>query len=110
MKGTGEPGWVVNPSVAGKVAGVGSCGYHIDGKSAQRSLAIKRAIDEIALQLGVTVENVTAIKTVGNRSGSTTGVQSFSLQTVNGELVKAVVKSSWKNPRTDELFVWMVTR
>lgn len=105
-----EPSWVSNPSVSGKIAGIGICGTHIHGKTAQRNLAIKRAIDEIAAQLGVTVNNVSLISTKGNSSGASSSVESYSLQSVDGKVVSAVIKGTWKDPKTSELYIWMVTK
>lgn len=104
-----RPGWIHNCSVSGKVAGIGICGTHVNGHNAQRSLAIKRAIDEIALQLGVTVNNVALIGTKANSAGASTSVESYSFQTVEGKVVKAVIRETWKDPQTDEIYIWMVT-
>lgn len=83
---------------------------HVNGKNAQRSLAIKRAIDEIALQMGVTVNNVALIGTVANKGGTTTNLESYSFQTVDGKVVKAVIRDTWEDPQTEELYVWMVAQ
>lgn len=83
---------------------------HVHGKNAQRSLAIKRAIDEIAQQLGVTVNNVALVGTVANKAGSSTSVESYSFQTVDGQVVKAVIRGTWEDPQTSELYVWMVAQ
>lgn len=105
-----EPSWVSNPSVSDKIAGIGICGTHIHGKTAQRNLAVKRAIDEIAAQIGVTVNNVSLVSTKGNSSGASTSIESYSLQSVEGKVVSAIIKGSWKDPQTDELYIWMVTK
>lgn len=104
-----RPGWVNNSSVSGKVAGIGICGTHVNGPNAQRALAIKRAIDEIALQLGVTVNNFALIGTKANSAGSSTTVESYSFQTVDGNVVKAVIRETWRDPQSDEIYIWMVT-
>lgn len=104
-----SPGWIYNSGVDGKVAGIGVCGEHVNGVNAQRSLAIKRAIDEIALQMGVTVNNVALIGTKASAAGSNTTVESFSFQTVDGNVVKAVIRETWRNPQTNEIYLWMVT-
>lgn len=106
----GKPSWVDRPSVSGKIAGIGICGTHVNGKNAQRNLAIKRAIDEIAAQLGVTVNNVSLVSTTGTSSGASTSVESYSLQSVDGKVVTAVIKGTWKDPKTKEIYIWMVTR
>lgn len=107
---TRSPSWIHNSVVSGKIAGIGISGQHINGKSAQRSLAVKRAIDEIAVQLGVSVNNVALIGSKASGSGSSTSVESYSFQTVDGKVVKAVIKDTWTDPQTDELYVWMVTQ
>lgn len=103
-----KPSWIHNSSVSGKVAGIGICGMHVNGVNAQRSLAIKRAIDEIALQLGVKVNNVALVGTKSGAGGGSS-VESYSFQTVEGSVVKAVIKETWKDPKTEEIYVWMVT-
>lgn len=107
---SGRPSWIQNSAVSGSVAGIGICGMHVHGKNAQRSLAIKRAIDEIAQQLGVTVNNVALVGTVANKAGSSTSVESYSFQTVDGQVVKAVIRGTWEDPQTSELYVWMVAQ
>lgn len=104
-----RPGWIHNSGVSGKVSGIGICGTHVNGPNAQRALAIKRAIDEIALQLGVTVNNVALIGTKANAAGASTSVESYSFQTVDGNVVKAVIRETWMDPETDEIYIWMVT-
>lgn len=104
-----KPSWIMNSSVSGKVTGIGVCGMHVNGVNAQRSLAIKRAIDEIAMQLGVKVNNVALVGTKSGPSGGGGSVESYSFQTVEGQVVKAVIKETWKDPKTEEIYVWMVT-
>ncbi|WP_139163896.1 hypothetical protein [Desulfoluna spongiiphila] len=103
------PAWVMNPSNGGKVAGVGSCRPHINGFSAQRKVAIRRGLDEIAMQKGMTISNVALVGTSGTRAGTTTSMESWSFQTVDNQKVTAVVKASWRDPVTEELFVWVIS-
>jgi len=103
------PSWVMNPSKSGAVAGVGNCRPHINGFSAQRMVAIRRGLDEIAMQKGTTISNVSLVGTTGTRAGTTTSIESWSFQTVDNQKVTAVVKASWKDPVTEELFVWVVS-
>lgn len=106
---TNRPAWVHNSAVEGKITGIGICGTHVNGENAQRALAIKRAIDEIALQMGVKVNNVALIGTKASAAGSSSTVESYSFQTVDGNVVKAVIRETWKDPQTDEIYLWMVT-
>jgi len=109
VKPINKPSWIMNSSVSGKVTGIGVCGMHVNGVNAQRSLAIKRAIDEIAMQLGVKVNNVALVGTKSGPGGGGGSVESYSFQTVEGQVVKAVIKETWKDPKTEEIYVWMVT-
>lgn len=109
VKPINKPSWIMNSSVSGKVTGIGVCGMHVNGVNAQRSLAIKRAIDEIAMQLGVKVNNVALVGTKSGSGGGGGSVESYSFQTVEGQVVKAVIKETWKDPKTEEIYVWMVT-
>jgi hypothetical protein len=109
VKPISKPSWIMNSSVSGKVTGIGVCGMHVNGVNAQRSLAIKRAIDEIAMQLGVKVNNVALVGTKSGAGGGGGSVESYSFQTVEGQVVKAIIKETWKDPKTEEIYVWMVT-
>jgi transketolase C-terminal domain/subunit len=100
----------MNPAVSGKYSGVGICGVHINGPSAQRTLAIQRAIDQIAMQLGVKVNNVSMISTKGSSAGASTNVEHYSFQTVEGKVVTAELRKMWRKPGTGEIFIWMVTK
>lgn len=105
---TKQPNWIYEPSQNGKIGGVGSSKTHIEGKTAQRSLAISRALDEIARQMGVSVNSVQKIATQGSSSGISTHIESYSVQTTSGKIVNASIKEVWYNEHDDELFVWMV--
>lgn len=104
------PSWVMNPSGADGVAGVGSCRRHIDGFSAQRMMAIRRGLDEIAMQKGMTINNVALVGLKGSQAGTTTKIESWSFQTVDNQKVTAVVKAAWMDPVTEELFIWVISK
>lgn len=103
------PSWVMNPSGSGRVAGVGSCRRHINGFSAQRMVAIRRGLDEIAMQKGMTISNVALVGIKGSQAGMTSQIESWSFQTVNNQKVTAAVRASWLDPVTEELFVWVIS-
>ncbi len=106
----GKPYWYWRPNVVDQPGGVGISGMHIKGLNAQRALAIQRAIDDIARQLGVEVKNFTKSTTVGNQDSVRTGLESYSIQMVDGTTVKATIRELWEDPVTDELYVWMVIK
>ena len=103
-----QPKWIYETSKEGKTGGVGISKPHFNGKTAQRSLAISRALDEIARQMGVEVSNIQKISTVGTSQNATTKLESYSFQATNGKIVIAKIQSFWEDKATDELYVWMV--
>jgi len=103
-----QPKWVYETSKDGKLGGVGISKPHYNGKTAQRTLAISRALDEIAKQMGVEVSTIQKISTVGTSQNANTNLESYSFQTTNGKVVTAKIQSFWEDKTTDELYVWMV--
>lgn len=105
----GKPAWVYKPAKNGKIGGVGVSGFHIRGKTAQRELAITRAIDDIARQMGITVQsNLETASTASSSGAVSSAMQTYSLHTVSGTVVKAHIEEVWEDPSTQELYVWMV--
>jgi len=103
-----RPVWINAPYIDNETAAVGSAHTHYYGKTAQRKLAISRALDELALQQGVKVMTQTLRhdKKAGSRISAKSDIYSY--QTSDNKTVHAHIKAIWRNPRTDELFVWMV--
>jgi len=106
INSNGLPNWVFDSNAGGKykLGGVGVSKRTIDGITKQREIAISRAIDEIAKQMGVKVSNTTLSHSTKNNSS----FEQYSLQTVRGKEVKAVMKETWYNKETGEIYVWMV--
>ena len=104
----GKPDWYWKPGAAGKIGGVGICGPHINGLTGQRELAVSRAIDDIARQMGVKVDSAVQMATSGTKDSAVTQADVYSIQTVDGKTVKAAVRELWEDPKTGELYVWMV--
>jgi hypothetical protein len=106
------PSWVENPhthkKAKNKVIGLGYSKTHFGGLRKQRQLAIASALDEIARQKGVKVSNTLNRMQVVGGSSSTSTSSMYSVQTVDGNSVTAKVVDSWKNQRTQELFILMV--
>ncbi|MFQ5560054.1 MAG: hypothetical protein ACE5FU_05645 [Nitrospinota bacterium] len=104
----GKPFWFFNPNKGGKAGGVGVSGRHVSGKNAQRKLAIQRAIDDLARQMNVKVSSVVRASSVATQTTESSILSSYSIQTVNGQTVKARIVEFWEDLETDELYVWMV--
>ena len=99
-----KPVWIEHPGNGVSA----SAGMHVRGRAAQEELAIMRARDEFAKRFGVTVRSEQALSTqVKNGRSSTVGSQTAQVGTNQAD-VKAVVKSKWLDPRSDEIWVWLV--
>lgn len=103
-----RPAWIDNPQTVGEVVGLGQSGYHMNGRAAQRELATRRALDDIARQLGVTVSNETTINQQSTNLNSKTNMNSDSVHSVNGRVVNALVHDEWQDG--DTLYIIMVGR
>lgn len=103
-----KPSWIFNPNQKDGTGGVGVSSMHVRGISAQRELAISRAIDEIARQLGVKVRSVLKTSSKVDSTGASSSMESYSFHTVDGRVVSAYLAGMWNDPNTDELYVWMV--
>jgi len=103
-----EPHWIVQPSFDGKIGAVGSAQEHFKGKSAQRRLAISRALDELSQQSGVEIHST--IKRSEKRDGihTNSSAEIYTLQNSSNETIQAHIQEVWTNPRTKEIYVWLV--
>ena len=99
------PQWVYKiPVSKDRVYGVGVAGENINGFSAQRKSAIAKAINEIAAQLKVKVNNK-FISIADSQAG--TYSQSYTFQTVDNQIVKAKIIKSCRNPNNGMFYVLM---
>jgi len=100
-----KPSWAINvPQSKNKIYGVGIAGENINGESAQRKMAISRALNEIASQLKTTVNS--KFESLQSTSGLNEA-QSYTIQTVNNQVVRAKIVKSCKNPNTGMLYILM---
>jgi hypothetical protein len=106
-----EPKWLINPYIDNdKIAAIGCARIHFKGKEAQKDLAIARAIDRIAMQNNVTVDNVTARqKNSYNGERTRSSASSSSLHTVDNVSVSTKVKAIY-NKKDGEICVWVVQK
>ena len=106
-----EPKWLIDPYVDNdKIAAVGCARKHFKGKEAQKDLAISRAIDRIATQNQVTVNNTTLReKSSSNGRRGNSSSQSTSLQSVNNVKVSTKTKAIYTK-QDGEICAWVVQR
>ena len=110
MQPTGpqRPAWIDNPNSVGGVVGLGEAGIHFKGRAAQRELATRRALDAIATQMGVTVNNVMLMNQQHTNTSSNVNISSRSEHSIEGALVNAVIHGEWQEGGV--IYVLMVAR
>ncbi|MGB3750602.1 MAG: hypothetical protein WA945_03480 [Arcobacteraceae bacterium] len=107
-----KPKWLFDPYIDGdNVAAVGCSQIHFKGIEAQKNLAISRAIDRIATQNSVIVENITMrqrVTTNNNQRGNSSSTSS-SLHTVNKVKISTIIKDIYTK-ENGEICIWVVQR
>jgi len=79
-----------------KIVGVGIAPRNFNGEAAQRKSAISKALNEIAMQKKVQISTVTQTSTHAVNKNVNRSFNSYSIQTVNGEVVHAKIVKSCK--------------
>ena len=102
-----KPNWLTNPYVENdEFSAVGCAKIHFKGRIAQEKLAISRAIDQIATQKRLKVQNITLRrKSTGHNSTS----QSSSLQSVDNIDVSTKTKALYTK-QSGEICAWVIAR
>ncbi|MDH5388400.1 MAG: hypothetical protein OEY06_08115 [Gammaproteobacteria bacterium] len=97
------PAWINNP----EQGAVGSSTTHVRGRHYQEDLAISRAREKLAAQLGVEISSVQTInERVINDKAYVTSDKQIS-QSIKNQEVKAQVRATWHDTQRDELWVWI---
>lgn len=98
-----QPKWLTDSNyIKGKVSAVGCAGVHMKGKSAQRKLAISRAIEQIAMQKKTTVSTQTYRKSSSNKLGKS---ETESVQSTNNVTLSTNVVDEYYDLRQNRLCV-----
>ncbi len=109
---SGAPMWVLDPSVDGGIAAVGSAQKSPGGLQFQRTEALANARDELARILSVKVNNMvknfSQSTGVGDAQTFEKVAQQVSKQVASQTLSGSKQKAIWMNPVTGELFVHVV--
>ena len=110
-KQNNEPKWLLDPYIEkDKIAAIGCARTHFKGIEAQKDLAISRAIDRIATQNSVIVDNVTyRQKNNSNGNKGTSSVDSSSLHSVENVKVSTKTKALYTKP-DGEICAWVVQK
>lgn len=103
-----RPAWILDPNQNGKIGAVGTANRHHKGFTYQRKLAVSRAIDELALQQGVKVTlSIKKQEQVKNdKVKSQMNIKSS--YDAKKSVVTAHIEETWKDPISQEFYVWLV--
>ncbi|MCK5002342.1 MAG: hypothetical protein KAJ92_01470 [Gammaproteobacteria bacterium] len=98
-----KPDWISNP----EQGAVGSSTTHVRGRHYQEDLAISRAREKLAAQLGIEISMIQTIKErVVNDKAYVTSDKKID-QAIKNKEVKAHVRATWHDTQRDELWVWV---
>lgn len=106
-----EPKWLLNPYLDNnKVAAIGCSQIHFRGIEAQKNLAISRAIDRIAAQNSIIIDNVTyRQKSITNGRKANSKSTSSSLHSIDNLKVSTKIKAFFTK-KNKEICVWVVQK
>ncbi|MDD5158051.1 hypothetical protein [Sulfurimonas sp.] len=103
-----QPAWVLNPSLNGKIGAIGTANRHYKGLAFQRELAITRGLDELALQQGVKISLSIEKKDRVVNDNSTLSMETQGSYSVNSSNVTAHIEDVWRDPISDEIYIWLI--
>lgn len=108
----GAPSWVLNPDKAGYVSVVGSAPKQDwGGHAAQYRVAEMKARQELAQMVRVRVESTSKFATE-DRAGKVSrsaDIETKMQSSVDLSLESARVIEEWTDPKSGELYIWLVT-
>ncbi|HIC44467.1 MAG TPA: hypothetical protein EYO73_09375 [Sulfurimonas sp.] len=103
-----EPLWLYKPNLNGKTGAVGSSRPQFKGKTVQRRVAVSRALDELAQQNGVEVGNIIMRKEKSSAISASSKTIIESTQTSSGSIINAHIEEVWVDPKTKEMYIWLI--
>ncbi len=110
--GSDTPSWVLNPEKAGYVSVVGSAPKQDwGGRAAQYRVAEMKARQELAQMVRVRVESASRYVTEdrGGKVSRSADTETKLQASVDLSLESARVIEEWTDPRSGELYIWLVT-
>ena len=97
------PPWIESPGEGA----VGSSTTHIKGRHYQEELAVTRARERLASRYGVTISSVSKIEEKVRNDTAFVRSDHEIHQIMEGTEVKAQVRATWHDKRSDTLWVWL---
>lgn len=105
-----EPKWLLNPYIDGdSIAAVGCSQIHFKGIEAQKNLAISRAVDRIASQNSIIIDNVTYRQLNIKDNKKTSNLKSSSLHTIENIKLSTKIKELYTK-QDGEICAWVIQK
>lgn len=98
-----KPEWVYNHTEGA----VGICDTHMKGDAAQEQVAMDRALEKLSKQQGVEVQSQSVSQQKETAAYYSSGHKSTATIKANNK-VNAKIKDTWRDPRNNRYYVWMV--
>ncbi|WP_373069616.1 hypothetical protein [Sulfurimonas sp.] len=98
-----RPDWVYNHTEGA----VGICDTHMKGDAAQEQVAMDRALEKLSKQQGVEVQSESFSTQKETAAYYSSGHKSSATIKANNK-VNAKIKDTWRDPRNNRYYVWMV--
>ena len=98
-----KPDWINNHSEGV----VGICDSHMKGDAVQEQVAMDRALEKLSKQKGVEVESDSVSTQKETSAYYSSGHKSTSKIKSNNK-VKGTIKDTWRDPKTNRYYIWMV--
>jgi len=107
--GQKQPLWINDPQkeAEGKTTSVGCASRHINGITAQKKLALQRAIDEIAMQKLTKVQTITYNTKSISQNDKNSRIETASLQETKNTDVSVKIMEYYENFDGD-ICVWII--
>ena len=98
-----KPAWVSGHSMGA----VGICGTHMKGNAKQEEVAMDRALKKLAKQQGASVNTTsTSVQRASGENYNSAHQSQTDIQA--NSVVNAHTKETWRDPKNNNYYIWMV--
>ena len=102
-----KPHWIQFPFQNNIVGAVGFSSIHFNGKSAQRKLALTRALEELAFQANVDISSITVVKESRDGFSSRTSSSTQTVAKTDVSSLSARIEATWSDPKNRDIYIWV---
>lgn len=108
-QGNNKPYWFYQANQNSRIGGIGASNKYGKSHNEKLNTAIQDALNNIAMQNKVTISSVRELREKGNINHIETELNSYSIATVEGVSISAIVRDTWVDKVRGEIYVWMQT-